>query len=60
MNNKRRDFVKLSSPAGAGVISGMILGTGQANGMNPFPYIQDPEFNMHGYAVHQHGEEGLT
>ena len=47
MKNKRRDFIKLSGLAGAG----MILGAGQANSMNPFSHTLHPRFNMHGYAA---------
>ncbi len=47
MKNKRRDFIKLTGLAGAG----MILGTGKAGSMNTFPQRSHPRFNMHGYAA---------
>lgn len=49
--NKRREFLKLSSLAGAGIMSGMIFGPGRANAMNLSHLMKQPGFNMHGYAA---------
>ena len=47
MINKRRDFIKLSGLAGAGVM----MGTIPANSQNLFPQKRSKGFNMHGYAA---------
>jgi hypothetical protein len=47
MKNKRREFLKLSGLAGAG----MILGTGEAKSLKLSQEPLHPRFNMHGYAA---------
>lgn len=49
--NQRRDFIKLSGLAGAGIMSGMMFGPNQAKGMNLVSKRTHPNFNMHGYAA---------
>ena len=47
MKNKRRDFLKISGLAGAG----MILGTGPTVKANSLQQTHQQKFNMHGYAA---------
>jgi len=50
-NNKRRDFIKLSGLAGAGILSGMMLGPIEAMGVGKNSKTYNQRFNMHGYAA---------
>src|SRR5690606_9200794 len=43
----RREFLKIAGLAGAG----MVVGQGQAQPADPFPYVHKQQFNMHGYAA---------
>lgn len=48
MKNNRRDFLKLSGLAGAGLVMG---GSGKPDSSAPFQQTHNQRFNMHGYAA---------
>ena len=51
MKNNRRDFIKLTGMAGAGMVAGCSRQPENVAGTDPFPQTYQQRFNMSGYAA---------